>query len=89
VGHPTNIYVGKESPPIDQIEGILKCSGLPPTDLYPLVLPYRSRGKLFPICRACADSLNNGDCLHNDDERAITGTWVVHEVRKVIEKGYK
>ncbi|KAB0795419.1 hypothetical protein PPYR_12258, partial [Photinus pyralis] len=44
---------------------------------------------MFVLCRACSESFNQGQCEHNDNERALTGTWVIDEVRKSVEKGYK
>jgi hypothetical protein len=44
---------------------------------------------MFPLCFVCADTLNQDDCNHSDKERCIVGTWVVDEVRKAVEMGYK
>ncbi|XP_031340970.1 uncharacterized protein LOC116169082 [Photinus pyralis] len=44
---------------------------------------------MFVLCRTCAETLNQGDCEHSDDGRSLTGTWVIDEVKKAIEKGYK
>ena len=53
------------------------------------MFPYKSNSKLmFPLCSACADTMNQGNCTHTDEERCIVGTWVVDEVRKAIEMGY-
>jgi len=43
---------------------------------------------LFPLCSACADTINQGNCTHSDEEMYIVGTWVVDEVRKALEMGY-
>ncbi|KAK9696078.1 hypothetical protein QE152_g32145 [Popillia japonica] len=32
--------------------------------------------------------LNENECTHSDEQRALTGTWVLDDVRKFIEKGY-
>jgi hypothetical protein len=89
VGHP-KVYVGTDCPPdcLDR-EGIIKCKVLPPRKLYHPVLPYKSNSRLmFPLCSACADAMNQGDCTHSDEERCIVGTWVVDEVSKAVEMGY-
>ena len=89
VGHP-KVYVGADCPPecLDR-EGIIKCNVLPPRNLYHPVFPYKSNSRLmFPLCSACADTMNQGNCTHNDEERCIVGTWVVDEVRKAVEMGY-
>jgi hypothetical protein len=41
--------------------------------------------RLFPLCFASADTTNQGDCTHSDEERCIVGTWVVDEVSKAVE----
>ena len=33
--------------------------------------------------------MNQDDCTLSDEERCIFGTWVVDEVRKAIEMGYR
>ena len=89
VGHP-NVYVGADCPPdcLDR-EGIVKCSVLPPRKLYHPVLPYKSNSKLmFPLCSACADTMNQDYCTHSEKERCIVGTWVVDKIRKSVEMGY-
>ena len=44
---------------------------------------------MFPLCRTCADTLNQNPCTHTDEERAILGTWCHVELMKAIEKGYE
>jgi len=46
---------------------------------------------LFSLCRSCVYERNiSGECKHlRDDERALTGTWVLDEVRLAVEKGYR
>ena len=43
---------------------------------------------MFPLCSVCADTMNQGPCTHTDEERCITGTWVICEVVKAVEMGY-
>ena len=70
-------------------EDIIKCKILPPRKLYNSVLRYKSNYKLmFPLCSACADTINQGKFAHSDEERCIVGTWVVDEVRKAVEVDY-
>lgn len=76
--------------PLEQYFGLVKCTVLPPRGLYHPVLPYRSNNKLlFPLCRTCADCLQQEPCEHDDRERAINGTWVSVELMKALEKGYR
>ncbi|CAH1106576.1 unnamed protein product [Psylliodes chrysocephalus] len=89
VGHPT-VYVGDECPSITTVSGLVKCTVLPPRDLLHPVLPQKMNNKLmFVLCRECGENLNSEECVHSDEERALTGTWVIAEVNKAIEKGYK
>ncbi|XP_041478761.1 uncharacterized protein LOC121426498 isoform X1 [Lytechinus variegatus] len=87
VGHPRILH--SDFPPVDQIFGLVQCDITPPKNLYHPVLPYRSAGKLtFPLCAACAESLNQGKCTHSNAERKLKGVWVSEEIKKAMEKGY-
>ena len=44
---------------------------------------------MFPLCKTCADTLNQNPCTHSDEERAIRGTWCHVELMKAIVKGYE
>jgi hypothetical protein len=75
-GHPTIHLEGDpDMPPIEQWNGVIKCTVLPPRDLFLPVLPYKSNGKLmFPLCRTCVETLNSDLCHHDDPVlRQITG----------------
>jgi len=56
IGHPV-IQVGDTCKNIKvcvQLEGLIKCTVVPPTDLYHPVLPFRCNKKLhFCLCRMC------------------------------------
>jgi hypothetical protein len=86
VGHPT-VLVGDQCPrDVDRVEGIVKCTVLPPQQLYH---PVRVHDRLmFPLCRSCAEELNQGQCTHSDDQRQLTGTWVSDELKKALSMGY-
>jgi len=80
VGHPV-IHVGDACSDIHaclRMEGLIKCSVVPPDKLYHPVLPYRCSNKLmFCLCRTCVDT-SSAECTHTDDEdRALTGTWIL------------
>lgn len=90
VGHP-KIYTqeSKFFQKPSKYFGIIKCKILPPRGLYIPVLPAKIRNKLvFALCRTCAQS-ESKQCKHNDEERALIGTWVSIEVNKAISLGYK
>lgn len=44
---------------------------------------------MFVLCRTCGAELNMRDCEHNEEERALTGVWVLEEVREALRNGYK
>ena len=68
----------------------MRCTVLPPRDLYHPGLPYRCNGRLlFCLCRTCAESGSQEQCSHVTElERALTAMWVVDEVRVAVEHGY-
>ena len=75
-----------------QMDGLIKCSIVPPKSLYHPVLTYRRKKKLlFCLCRSCVLEQNiTRECQHTSDvERALTGTWVIDEIRLAVEKGYR
>ncbi|XP_018577064.1 uncharacterized protein LOC108915498 [Anoplophora glabripennis] len=91
VGHP-KVYVGEECPTdLRNVNGDVKCKILPPQNLYHPVLPAKMNDKLmFVLCRTCGEHMNTSEeCRHSDEERALTGVWVVDEVHKALEKGYR
>ncbi|KAK3932712.1 putative DNA polymerase [Frankliniella fusca] len=91
-GHPTLYLEGdRDMPTPDTWNGVIKCTVLPPRDLYLPVLPYKAKGKLmFPLCRTCVEEENTEMCHHNDpQERQLTDTWCAPELLLALrEKGY-
>ena len=88
LGHPQ--IITENFRPIDQYFGMVKCTVLPPCQLYHPVLPYRNQGKLmFPLWRTCADTMQQEYCHHTDADRAMHGTWVALELEKALQKGYQ
>ena len=94
VGHPV-ILVGEACEIIEAMlrkEGLIKCCILPPQRIYHPMLPYRCNGRLmFCMCRSCATECNtDGECANQTvAERALTGPWVIDEVRMVVQKVYE
>ena len=91
-GHPEIFLQGDPLiPPVDQWNGVIKCTVLPPRDLFLPVLPYKCNGRLmFPLCRTCADMESKELYRHEDPtERRLTGTWCAPELQLALEKGYK
>ncbi|CAC5397933.1 unnamed protein product [Mytilus coruscus] len=75
---------------LDKYFGLCHVKILPPTNLYHAVLPYRCNGKLiFPLCRTCVETTNQGKCTHNDQKRCIAGTYTTPEIMLAQEKGYR
>ncbi|KAK3908165.1 putative DNA polymerase [Frankliniella fusca] len=93
VGHPAIFLEGNpEMPPMDTWNGVIKCTVLPPRNLYIPVLPYKANGKLmFPLCRSCVETLNEDRCNHEDPaQRQLMDTWCAPELLVALqEKGYE
>lgn len=97
VGH-CSLYVGTEecyrivgnNNNISNVNGLIMCDVLPPKNLYHPVLPVKMHDKLlFPLCRTCAEKMEQEDCTHeNPKDRQFTGTWVSDELKKAVELGY-
>jgi hypothetical protein len=70
----------------------MKCTVVPPKELYHPFLPFRHKQKLlFCLCRSCVfEHKTTDECRHfNDAERCLDGTWVIDEVRLAVVKGYR
>ena len=92
VGPPT-VFIGTDfdlAPPQQEWFGLVKLKIVPPPHLLHPVLPETVGEKLcFHLCSTCAH-LNRGTfCNHDDEERAIVGTYFTGEVNLALEKGYK
>ena len=92
IGHPTKIF-NLEKHDVSWY-GLIKCKVAPPKKLYHPVLPQRIKvdsyeTPIFTLCKACAETRNQNECEHTDDERSFIGTWTTNEVNKAIDKGYK
>jgi len=92
VGHAV-IHVGDACRDIEawlRMEGVTKCSIVPPDKLYHPVFPYRCIDKLmFCLCRTCFDTCS-AECTHTeDDDRALICTCILDEVRLAVAKGYR
>lgn len=89
IKHP-KIHLPPDFPDVQNIDGLIKCDILPPNNLFLPLLPARINKKLmFVLCRKCAEIFNQQKCSHSDDERMLSGTWVVSEVQKAIQLNYK
>jgi hypothetical protein len=91
VGHPEFITSNFDQD-LENYFGIIKCTVLPPKDLYIPVLPMHcgpTKKLIFPLCKSCADSFQTSLCTHNEKDRAITGTWFTEEVKLAVSKGYR
>ncbi|KYN41550.1 hypothetical protein ALC56_04013 [Trachymyrmex septentrionalis] len=74
LGQPT-IYIGEQCSELigaapnfnfDCVEGIIRCTVLPPRDLFHPVLPYRVQSKLlFGLCRSCCETFSQAECTHD------------------------
>ena len=73
-------------------DGLMKCSILSPRHLYHPVLPFRCYKRLlFYLCRSCAVEPNRTEVCTQETvaERALTGTWVLDEIKLAVQKACK
>lgn len=90
IGHP--IVINCEFDDLENYFGIVKCSVLPPRDLYLPVLPMHcgpNKKLVFPLCQKCAENFQVEVCEHSEKERIMTGTWFSEELKLAVKKGYK
>ena len=89
VGHPQVITTESiDMNNIRQYEGLVKCKVSPPDNLLHPVLPIHCNNKLlFPLCMKCAKESSN-TCNHDQNERAMVGTWITFELFKALDMGY-
>jgi len=72
------------------IFGIVYCDVIPSQSDTIGILPSLINGRLmFPLCRTCAELTNQrGACLHDIDERKLTGVWTSFELEAATRRGY-
>ncbi|CAB3980640.1 DNA polymerase [Paramuricea clavata] len=73
---------------VNHVFGLIKCKILPPTHLLFPVLPFRSEKLTFPLCRTCVLRQQRDRCDHNDEQRALYGTWTSIEIQKALQLDY-
>jgi len=88
------IHVGDACNDIEsclRMDGLIKCSIVPPERFYHPVLPFRCNKKLiFCLCRMCVLTSSSKECVHiRDEARAFTGTWIMDEVWLAVEKRHR
>ena len=92
VGHPVKIPNPETFDP--KWFGFIKCKVGAPRGLYHPVLPIRtlcgkSEKLLFPLCRTCGETQQQGRCEHSPNQRSFIGTWCTNEIKKALEMGYE
>ena len=71
-------------------DGLMKCTIVPTGRLYHPVLPFRDKQKLMFSLPNMFSNLKYWEFHHKTDEyRALTGTWVIDEVRHALQKRYR
>uniref|UniRef100_A0A7E4VQB5 DNA-directed DNA polymerase n=1 Tax=Panagrellus redivivus TaxID=6233 RepID=A0A7E4VQB5_PANRE len=93
IGHPDVITREKfVDNPVKalQYDGFALVRILPPEQLFPVFLHYRSRDKrlIFTLCAACAESLAV-QCDHTVMEKSWVAGYTTIELKKAVELGYK
>lgn len=69
--------------------GMIKCEILPSSSLFHPHLPYRDNSKLiFPLCRTCAENLQQMSCEPSKRECTLSGTWPSTEIQKTCVLSY-
>ena len=91
ISHP-RIHVGDACKDVEaymRMDGLIMGTIVPPQKLNHSVLPYRCNKKLmFCLCRTCVQTCPTCECTNTEDaDKALTGTWVMDEVRLAVEKG--
>ncbi len=88
IGHPT-VYNKQQCVNLNfsNLHGFIKSKILPPQDKFHPNLPVKMFDRMVtPLSRTCAEK-QMYPCTHNDEnDRALTGTWVLAEVNYAIEK---
>uniref|UniRef100_A0A914I3D3 DNA-directed DNA polymerase n=1 Tax=Globodera rostochiensis TaxID=31243 RepID=A0A914I3D3_GLORO len=93
-----NYIVNWTEPDHVPYDGLLKVKVVPPKNmLYPLLSIHADDMLLFANCGICAKTpkksfvlaKNMKKCEHNDEERALLGTFTSIELKKALELGYK
>ena len=90
MGNPI-FHVGNSCKVILRLDGLIKCSIVPPQNLYHPVLPFRCNNKvMFCLCRTRVLTASNEECVYTrEEDRALTGTWVMDEMELAVVKGYR
>ena len=72
---------------IDLFFGLIQCKILPARKLRFPVLPRIDGKLLFVLCLSCGrEKLEN--CIHNEAQRMLEGTFVTEEAKLVVKHGY-
>ena len=91
-GHPTLYHITTDKiNDISQYFSLVRLKILPPTTLFLPLLPLKTKGGklVFSLCRTCADNMQTDVCQHDDEDRAIVGTYTTEEIKACIPLGYR
>ena len=92
MGHP-QIFLEEDLPKDAKLQdyfGLAKVRVQPPRGLLHPVLGLRVDQKLlFPLCKSCAETKQQTECQHTDDQRMWTGTYCIPELLAAQARGYK
>ncbi|XP_055355223.1 uncharacterized protein LOC129600691 [Paramacrobiotus metropolitanus] len=84
-----SVVIINDFPPVEEIFAVVKCRIIPPPSLFLPVLPYRTDKLTFPLCARCVKERVNSPCDHEDDDRALEGTWCTPEIHRALEVAYR
>jgi len=75
----------------EQVMGSIFLTILPPNDLlYPFLMYKAKNGTVYnPLCSTCTEKKQKSLCQHSENERAITGCYLLSEIEYALTLGYK
>ena len=92
MGHPF-VHLGdacKDKEDCLRMESLIKFTIVPPEIVSSrFALPCQSETHVHTLPNICPKSNTEQCCHKTDDERAVTGTWVIDEVRLAVQKGHR
>ena len=79
----------KDKEAYSRMDALIKCSIVAPERYHPVLLFRATQKLMFCVCRTCVLTSNTGECSHTTDEqRSLTVTCLIYDVRLVVQNGY-
>ena len=73
-----------------KIEGAVLITIVPPQNLLHPFLLYKTRGgkTILTLCKLCCEKFSS-NCCHSDQERALTGSYMISEIEYALKLNYQ